>query len=107
MTGLMILNRPTSHRQFSDNPSFIGIYIRRRLRRGLLLLDQERKLKYAFIIWAELAVAVLIIDGNSSRNIIELASIVSPAVQSASRAFGTVWYVIAALGVKESVLMYW
>lgn len=58
-----------------------------------------------FLMWAALAVAVLMIAANSSKVVIEVPQIVSSAMQPASRGFGTLGFVIAAIVVIVAVIV--
>lgn len=58
-----------------------------------------------FIMWAALAVAVLMIAANSSKVVIEVPQIVGSAMQPASRGFGALGVAIAAIIVIVGVIV--
>ncbi len=70
-----------------------------------IAVNKQKENLMPFLMWAALAVAVLMIAANSSKVVIEIPQIVSSAMQPASRGFGAMAVVIAAIIVIVAVVI--
>ena len=69
------------------------------------LFNNYRGDKMPFLMWAALAVAVLIIAGNSSKVVVEVPQVLGSAMQPSSRGFGALGGAIAAIVVIIAVIV--